>query len=212
MIIECIALALATWAPLGPSEYGLAIGTKKMFVLESKGQPAEVVHSEVVGSMQVQGMDVYDTKVTAKWGSRHEYFGLSPKGYFEFWARNMEATEVDTITKPRPLWKFDAVESASWTWLEPFRGQISSGLDGKAPNMADLDWDCVSTNVDADETITISAGKFVATHIRTVKKSKASGMTVVDMWFAPKVGLIKEANWHKDHSWSMTLSSVQLPK
>lgn len=186
-----LPLSIAILTTTGPSDFGLIEGAKYTYEVRNKDQKPFRYSVKVGKHFLVQGIDTFDIQLSTK---RHEFIGVSERGLFEFHVRDMAGTEIDSDSSPVPLYLRGYDVGKSWTWIEPFRGQVMADENGRGPEMEDLKSACKGTIVSRDE----SLGKWKTLHVRIERSSKGLGESKVDTWYAAGIGKVREVVTSKD--------------
>ncbi|MBS1714125.1 MAG: hypothetical protein JST30_07280 [Armatimonadetes bacterium] len=189
-IIPLILLGASAWTH-GPDEFGLKPGTERVYQTTTGAEREKLQKSKVVGQTRAQGMDVFDIKME---NGRHQFFGVSPEGLFQFYVSDMQGTTLDKDSAPVPVLLKNKRAGQSWEWVEPFRGQTSGG-----PGAKELDWErlkthCKATLVSVDEKVTVPAGTFVTWHVTVQRHSEDLGDSRQETWIAPGTGIVKQTS------------------
>lgn len=186
-----MAVAVIT-ASTQPEDFGLIPGSVWEYTITGKEGPEPFVQrAEKV--VMVKGKPVVElTQKFGKYKPNYHYLAVDAEGFWMYHNSQMSGPGVAEDVAPEPMWKLPLKQGSQWTWISPFRGQISS--NGQDINMADLDSKCTGKVVATNVEVTVPAGTFRTTHVQINRASKGMGGSQSDYWIAPGIGIVKEVD------------------
>lgn len=200
--LVCAALPAAAAKTAAPDYWPMKVGNTWTIAVDYDGKTTPQVLT-VVKSTPVAG---HATEASIDYAvdgatSQTEVYRADKRGLFRVHSGKDAA---GTITPPLPVIRYPVVFGSSWTWT----GTFTNG-DTKTKAEATL-------SENGPETVITSTGNFMAMRVHLeltiFAEDGEKGFVTNDYWFAPGVGMVKQAFEQGDKKVSGTMSAYSLVK
>ncbi|MBI1331927.1 MAG: hypothetical protein GC165_03510 [Armatimonadetes bacterium] len=195
----------------GEATFGLGSGAQWTYELEHekpdlKTHPARQVPERYTLSVNKiideKDMKVFELISKYESGAAYSYRGLSKRGLYGLPITSLGGPGY-TLSDAEPVLLNSAKKGSTWTWFEPFRGQVMMDANGQAPDTSKYDNDCLS-RVESIENVTVKAGTFRCYRVGTSRTSQAVGRVTSTAWISPEVGVVKlQTNSEYPATWEL---------
>ncbi|HRI43413.1 MAG TPA: M56 family metallopeptidase [Fimbriimonadaceae bacterium] len=192
--------------PAENGAYGLVPGATWTYETTAENGEKSTITTVALRAIPFSGRSVIELTSKSDRHTSYSYVSADSKGYWSYHNARMQGPGFARTETPEPVWKLPLTKGVTWTYRQPFRGQIMVG-EGGEPNMEDLAFDCSAKVMATDESVEVPAGTFRAAHVRIDRVSKANGTNSTDLWIAEGVGVVRSVDRYPSGTWERRLTS-----